>query len=90
MTKPDDTKIAVIQTNIEYIKKDITEIKDSVKSLAGVYATQLSLDSLKMEIMERLDRLEKSSNLWKWLSPTLTAIITAIGTFLVLNYIQNI
>lgn len=35
-----DTKIALIGNNIEYIQRDIQEIKTSIKEISGVYVTK--------------------------------------------------
>jgi hypothetical protein len=84
------TKLAVMGNNLEYIKKDIAEIKASVKDLAGVYATQVSLEDVKKASEIRLDKLENSSDLWKWASPTLAAIISVIIEFLFIQYLQHL
>ena len=87
-TKPesDDTKIALINNNIEFIKKDIVEIK---LALQNKYATNLSLETVAKETELRLKRLESSSNLWKWLSPILAAVLGSVLTFLIINYLMG-
>lgn len=92
MTKQEEdaTKIALINNNIQYIQKDISEIKGSVKDLAGVYITKQEFDDTRRVIIDQIQALQKSSNLWKWLSPTLTAILTAVITFLVIQYLTLI
>ena len=88
MTKPesDDTKIALINNNIEFIKKDIVEIK---LALQNKYATNVSLETIAKETELRLKRLESSSNLWKFLSPSISAILASIGTFLFISFLQT-
>lgn len=88
--RSEETAIAVIDTNISHIKEDISQIKQTVKDLAGVYITKLEFEDVRKALIERLDRLEKSSNLWKFLSPTFAAISGSIGTFLLINYLQNL
>ena len=87
-TKPesDDTKIALINNNIEFIKKDIVEIK---LALQNKYATNVSLETVAKETELRLKRLESSSNLWKWLSPILAAVLGSVLTFLIINYLMG-
>jgi hypothetical protein len=91
--KPDnsnETKIAIIGNNIEYVKKDIAEIKASIKDLSGVYLTKQEYDDSRRQLLDRLSQLEQSSNLWKWLSPTLSAIITAVLTLLTISYLDKL
>lgn len=99
MTKAeaDTTKIAIINNNVAYIQKDIAEIKASVKELAGVYVTREALVEVAKQTEERFKALEKaifeikkSNNLWKFLSPTLGAVMGAVLTFLIIQYLQNL
>ena len=90
MTDQQQTKVELIGKDIGYIQKDIAEIKSSVKELAGVYATKTQMDTLDNELRDRLRKLEQSSNLWKWLSPTLAAVMGSIITFLLVSYLQNL
>jgi hypothetical protein len=85
---PDENN-ALIAKDISYIQKDISDIKTSVKELANVYATKGFVDDAFKALGLRLDSLEKSSNLWKWLSPTLSSILAAGITFLIIQYISH-
>ena len=84
-----DTKIALINNNISYIQKDISEIKGSIKELAGVYITKVQFDDSLKSFDIRLTDMKKSSNAWKVISPALSSIITAVITFLLISYIQS-
>ena len=88
MTKSDSeqTKIAVINTNIQFIQKDILEIKLALKDQ---YATREGLAQVAKDTELRLQRLESQSNLWRWLNPILTAILGSILTFLLIQYIMK-
>ncbi len=86
-TDTDKTSIAVINTNVGYIQRDISEIKVSLKD---VYATKDSLAEIAKQTEARLIRLESNSNLWKWLAPTLSAIIAVIIEYLFINYLMHI
>lgn len=96
-----ETKIAVLEANMVNIAKDISDIKADIKNIIMQLNRQPSLEaeilSLKKEIQEdrisfkeELSVIKKSSNLWKWLAPILTAILTASVTFLVIQYLQNL
>ena len=83
----DKTKVAVINTNIGYIQRDILEIKLSLKEQ---FATKEQLLETARSTEVRLMRLENSSNLWRWLSPTLSAVMGSVITFLLIQYLQNV
>lgn len=87
MTQQSEQTInALIQKDINYMRTDILEIKDSIKMLGGVYATKSELK----EIADRAAALEKSSNMWKFLSPTFAAIFGSIITFLAVQYLIQV
>lgn len=81
---------AVLATNVEEIKGDISEIKQTLKELNGVFVTQIKADETEKLFDIRVVRLENSSNLWKWLSPTLAAASAFIVEFLFTNYLQHL
>jgi hypothetical protein len=83
----DNSAIAVIQVKMERVQLDISDIKEILKN---GYATRESLEIIAKETSDRLIRLENSSNLWKWLSPTLAAILGSILTFLLIQYIMGL
>jgi 5-bromo-4-chloroindolyl phosphate hydrolysis protein len=76
---------ALIQKDINYMRVDIVEIKESIKSLNTVYATKYEMN----ELTNRTIALEKSSNIWKIISPTFAAVLGSIVTFLTVQYLQN-
>lgn len=81
----DDTRIALINNNIDYMRADITEIKQSIKELAGVYPTK---EELKV-VSDKVIALESKSNLWKVISPIASSIVTAVIVFLLIQYLQH-
>lgn len=89
MIKPtnDNSSIAVIKTNIEYIQKDINDIKTVLKD---GYVTKDSLAQVARETEGRLSRLESTKNFWQWFSPLLSGTLGSILTFLTINYFMNI
>jgi len=89
MTKrdSDDTKIAVINNNIGFIQKDISEIKTVLKDN---YATKESFETYIRESNDKFLKLENSNNFWKWFSPTLAAVLGSILTFLLIQYLMKI
>ncbi len=86
----DNTRIALIENNLSYLVKGIDELKVGMKELSGVYATQIAVTELATDLDIRLVRLEKSSNMWKWLSPTLSSAVTALIVFLLIFFLNNV
>ena len=62
-TKAQDesTKIALINNNIGYIQKDISDIKGTLKELSGVFATSVALREVAVETERRFSELENKS-----------------------------
>lgn len=100
-TQKDETSIALMAKDIQYMRGDIGEIKASVKALDGIYATKTYIDDALRALAVQINLLQKelievrrSNNLWKWLAPTLTglvvAVLTSIMTFLIISYLQNL
>lgn len=83
----DNSKIAVIQTDISYIQRDIADIKEVLKT---GYATKDALLVVAKETEARLTKLEQASNLTKWLFPILSGTFGSVLTFLLIQYIMNL
>lgn len=89
-TVASEVQVSLISKDISYIQRDISEIKQSVKELGGVYSTQVYVDDANRTMGKRIETLERSSNLWRWLSPTLAAILGSVLTFLLQQYLLNL
>jgi hypothetical protein len=85
-----ETKIALIAKDIGYIVGDVKEIKQNMQNLSGVFVQSIQYTEDKKASDMRIERLEKSSNLWRWLSPTLASVAGAVLTLLVISYLSNI
>ncbi len=86
----DETKIALIGKDISFINENIKEIRQTIQSLSGVFVQASSYENDKKAFDTRMERLEKSSNLWRWLSPTLASVAGSILTLLVISYISTL
>lgn len=86
----DETKIAVLEANMTTIAKDISDIKSDIKSIVVQLNRQPSLENEIILLKQEIIDIKRSSNLWKWLAPTLTSILTAAVVFLLIQYLQNI
>ncbi len=87
MTKKitDETAIAVINVNIANIKTDISDVKLYIKELNTIFASKEVIN----EISRDISKLQSASMFWKWLSPSLAAILGSTITFLLINFLQN-
>ena len=85
-----ETKVAIINTNIGFVQRDIADIKNSISLLANVYATSKDLQDIAKQTEIRLIRLEKSNYLWRWLGPTLSAIVAVLIEYLFIFYLQHL
>lgn len=90
MNQTDATKIALIGKDISFINENIKEIKETMNQLSGVYVPTTIYQEEKKAQNLRILRLESSSNLWRWLSPTLSAIFGSIITILIISYLNNL
>ena len=94
----DNTKVALINNNIAYIQKDISEIKGSIKELAGVYVTREALVEVAKQTEERfralevsIGRVENANTPGKtWFKHSLSGILGAVLTFLIIQYLQKL
>lgn len=84
----DQTKIAVLEANMANIAKDISDIKEDVKAIIVQLNRQPSLEQEIIQLKDEIRSVKNSNNLWKWLAPTLTSILSAAVTFLLIKYIE--
>ena len=85
--------LASVTTTLVYIQAQLAEIKADVKTLTNIFASKEELAQSARVIDDRINRLESASNLWRWLSPTMSAVLSwiigSVITFLVIQYIQH-
>ena len=89
--------------NAELIYFQLNEITKRLDKFESVFVTKAESAALKFQIEElrqdmqesneslsrEISDIKKSKNLWAWLSPTLTAILTAIMTFITIEYLRR-
>lgn len=88
--KSENADIRELQTQMIDVNKNIEEVKQDVKSLIIKFDEQKNLqtevDYLKVEIHD----LKKRKNFVSVVVPVLASVITAVLTFLVINFFTNI
>ena len=82
MTKPDNERMAVLEQKVTDLALIVNEIKGDVKEIKAGMTSIIDFD-------KRLKRLEYSSNMWKWLSPSFAAISGSILTFLIIEFLKK-
>jgi hypothetical protein len=90
MPQSEVTKIATISKDIEYIKRDIGEIKDVMKNIPGVYLTQKEHSEFVAAVNLRFSKVESRSTFLQWVVPIVTSVVSAGVTFLLISYLQNL
>ncbi len=86
-----ETKIAVMATDIGYIKDSMSEIKGSIKGLPLLFASKEELKDVTKETEIRLSVLEKKSEgLGRFMIPVFTAVGSSIMTFLIIQYLEKL
>ena len=81
--------LASVTTTLVFIQAQLAEIKADVKALNNIFANKEELTTISRELSKRLTTLERSSNLWKFLTPTFSAFVAALMTFFVVQYFQH-
>lgn len=93
-----ETKLAILESNMAELKTEVAEIKGDVKAIGSqlqiIINTKIT-DHVQMQsqindLRAGQKRLEAQSNLWRWLSPTLSALFSAGITFLFISYLQHL
>lgn len=78
--------------NAELIYYMFDEIKGELREMKKDYVTKSESQALKQEIhqlRQEIDLLKQQKNFWSWFSPTLTAVFTALFTYLVIEYLKK-
>lgn len=93
----EEVRISLLEQNMKELKDSMSSIQADLKALSkqvdNILTTKI-MDHSHMESeiavsKEAIEELKKKDNLWRWLSPTLSAILSAVVTFLVINYLQH-
>ena len=73
-------RLSMLEQKVTDLALTINEIKGDVKEIKAGMVSIIDFD-------KRLKRLEYSSNIWKWMSPTLAAVLGSVLTFLIISYL---
>jgi regulator of replication initiation timing len=87
----EDKKVPT-RINAELIYYQLAEIKTQLQDFKVNYVTKEESAALKLEIQElRTDiaELKKSKTIMGWVYPTATAILTAVLTFIIIEFFRR-
>lgn len=80
----DEIKAELRDIKKEYVTKtESTALKRQIEDLRGDFA------DFKRVTADEIAVIKNQKTLWAWLAPTLTAILTAVFTYLVLAYLNR-
>lgn len=96
-----EQKPKTINTELIYYMFD--EIKAELRDIKKEYVTKTESIALKHQIEElredfaeykranskEMDEIKKQKTLWGWLAPTLTAVVTAVFTYIVIEFFRK-
>ena len=87
-----DNKKVPTTINVELIYYQLAEIKSQLQDFKANYVTKEESHALKQEIAElRTDiaELKKSRTILGWVYPTASAILTAVLTFIIIEFFRR-
>jgi hypothetical protein len=87
-----DNKKVPNTINVELIYYQLAEIKSQLQDFKANYVTKEESHALKQEIAElRVDiaELKKSRTILGWVYPTASAILTAVLTFIIIEFFRR-
>lgn len=78
--------------NAELIYYQLTEIKAELASFKLEYVTKAESAELRHEIQQlkyEVHEMKRRGNITNWLYPTMSAVVTAVFTYLILRYLEH-
>lgn len=94
--KPKRINAELIYFQLDAINKRLDKFEEVFVTKAESQALKHQIEELRQDFQESRETLsqeikdmKKSKNLWNWLSPTLTAIVTAVFTYLTIEYLKR-
>lgn len=84
-----NTAIALMGKDIEYIRRDVSNINLTLEKVSNVFATKEEVKEINIDTEKRLVALEERKSLWKYLNPLLSALVSSVVTFLLISYLES-
>lgn len=83
---------AASRVNTELIVYRLDEIKAELASFKREYVTKAESAELRSEIQQlkhEVHEMKRRGNVTNWLYPTMSAVVTAVFTYLILRYLEH-
>lgn len=90
MSQPEGEKIAVLESNMEILKNDVSEIKGDIKLIMGKLDNQNILESRISNNTLQIQKLNNEFSKRLWVASSLSAILGAIMTFLIISFLNTV
>lgn len=87
--KVDGERLAVLEQKVTDLGGRMSELQIDVKTIINQLAKQPSLEMEIAGLKLQIAQLEKTAGFWKWFSPTLSAIASAVITFLFISFLTH-
>jgi hypothetical protein len=86
MTKPAGERLSIVETKMDDLTLKVTEVASDVKEIKVFMQANYVV---KTDFELRIKKIEEQSHLWRWLSPSLAAILGSVLTFLILEFLKG-
>lgn len=78
--------IATLTTTLGFMQASLAKIEAKLEALNATFASKEELAQTARATEIRINALENASNLWRFLSPTISAVLAGILVFFVTAY----
>lgn len=94
----EEVRIAILEATMKDIKDSMHGLQVDVQALGKQVDNILNTKIMDHATMQaeiksqekQIEQLEKTSNLWRWLSPTVAAVAAAAIEYLFIFYLQHL
>lgn len=89
MAKSANSEVAVLQTQMEEVLSKLSIIDGKLDDQANTFVSREVFDLKMAEIAVKLKQLENRKSLINWLTPTISAALGSVFTFLIIEQLRK-
>lgn len=89
MAKSTNSEVAVLQTQMDEVLHKLVSIEGKLDDQANTFVTKEVFELKMTELQVRLRQLENRKTLIGWVTPTLSAALGSVFTFLIIEKISK-